>query len=109
MIQSINLISTYLYTSILHVFFREKPLNLILRFAMISSITSISRIILIHYILKQTCCRQQLSILVEDLYQSRTGKRGFMQLYYPFPRRQILYSSKLTDFADDNFEQDKNG
>ena len=27
----------------------------------------------------------------------------------PFPKRQILESSKLTEFADDNFEFDKNG
>ena len=30
-------------------------------------------------------------------------------LYQPFPKQQILDSSKLTEFADDNFKFDKNG
>ena len=29
--------------------------------------------------------------------------------YYPFPKRQILDSSKLKEFADDNFKFDENG
>ena len=29
--------------------------------------------------------------------------------YKPFPKRQILDSSKLKEFADDNFEFDENG
>ena len=28
---------------------------------------------------------------------------------YPFPKRQILDSPKLKEFADDNFEFDENG
>ena len=32
--------------------------------------------------------------------------RGFV---YPFPKRQIKDSSKLKDFADDNFKSDENG
>ena len=30
-------------------------------------------------------------------------------LIQPFPKRQILDSSKLKEFADDNFKLDKNG
>ena len=30
-------------------------------------------------------------------------------MYLPFPKRQILDSSKLTDFADDNSKFDENG
>ena len=30
-------------------------------------------------------------------------------MVYPFPRRQILDSPKLKEFADDNFRFDKNG
>ena len=42
------------------------------------------------------------------------GFRLFMRLVYisclkPFPKRQILDSSKLKEFADDNFRFDKNG
>ena len=29
--------------------------------------------------------------------------------HYPFPKRQILDSSKLKEFADDNFKFDENG
>ena len=29
--------------------------------------------------------------------------------YYPFPKRQILDSSKLKEFSDDNFKLDGNG
>ena len=29
--------------------------------------------------------------------------------YYPFPKRQILESSKLKEFADDDFKFDENG
>ena len=29
--------------------------------------------------------------------------------FYPFPKRQILDSSKLTEFADDNFKFNENG
>ena len=31
------------------------------------------------------------------------------QVNYPFPKRQILDSSKLIEFADDNFKLDENG
>ena len=31
-----------------------------------------------------------------------------MYVCYPFPKRQILDSSKLKDFADDNFKFDEN-
>ena len=30
-------------------------------------------------------------------------------IIYPFPKRQILDSSKLKEFADDNFKFDENG
>ena len=30
-------------------------------------------------------------------------------MFYPFPKRQILDSSKLTEFADDNFKSDEYG
>ena len=30
-------------------------------------------------------------------------------IFKPFPKRQILESSKLKEFADDNFKIDKNG
>ena len=30
-------------------------------------------------------------------------------MFIPFPKRQILDSSKLKEFADDNFKFDKNG
>ena len=30
-------------------------------------------------------------------------------LNYPFPKREILDSSKLNEFADDNFKFDENG
>ena len=33
----------------------------------------------------------------------------FLTSIYPFPRRQILDSSKLKEFADDNFKFDENG
>ena len=39
--------------------------------------------------------------LVKDLYHSFFFK--------PFPKRQILDSSKLKEFADDNFKFDENG
>ena len=29
--------------------------------------------------------------------------------YQPFPKRQIFYSSKLKEYADDNFKSDDNG
>ena len=32
-----------------------------------------------------------------------------MSLFYPFPEQQILDSSKLKEFADDNFRIDENG
>ena len=32
-----------------------------------------------------------------------------VMLYYPITRQQILDSSKLKEFADDNFKFDKNG
>ena len=32
-----------------------------------------------------------------------------LTLYEPFPKQQILDSSKLKEFADDNFKFDKNG
>ena len=32
-----------------------------------------------------------------------------MQMIKPFPKRQILDSSKLKQFADDNFKFDENG
>ena len=32
----------------------------------------------------------------------------FKLIYQPFPERQILYLSKLKEFADDNFECDEN-
>ena len=33
----------------------------------------------------------------------------YLGLYKPFPRRQILVSSKLNEFADDNFDFKENG
>ena len=33
----------------------------------------------------------------------------FLLMYYSFPRRQSLDSSKLNEFADDNFKFDENG
>ena len=32
-----------------------------------------------------------------------------LHITYPFPKRQILQSSKLKKFADDNFKFDENG
>ena len=38
------------------------------------------------------------------------GDSWFVHLgVYPFPKRQILDSSKLKEFADDNFKSDENG
>ena len=34
---------------------------------------------------------------------------GILTFLKPFPRRQILDSSKLKEFADDNFKFDENG
>ena len=33
----------------------------------------------------------------------------FSTLYYPFPKRQVLYPSKLKEFADDSSKFDENG
>ena len=33
----------------------------------------------------------------------------FFYWHYPFPKQQILDSSKLKEFADDNFRLDENG
>ena len=33
----------------------------------------------------------------------------FSHIPYPFPKQQILDSSKLQEFADDKFKFDKNG
>ena len=33
----------------------------------------------------------------------------FSQIRYPFPKRQILNSSELKEFAEDNFNFGKNG
>ena len=32
-----------------------------------------------------------------------------MEIHEPFPKRQILDSSKMKEFADDNFKFDENG
>ena len=32
-----------------------------------------------------------------------------LSMFYPFPKQQILDSSKLKDIADNNFEFDENG
>ena len=37
------------------------------------------------------------------------GKSFYLKNIYPSPRRQILDSSKLQEFADDNFKFDENG
>ena len=41
------------------------------------------------------------------LIQSDCSCRGYC--HWPFPKQQILDSSKLKDFADDNFKFDENG
>ena len=40
---------------------------------------------------------------------SEWGWAGTFKMKYPFPRRQILVSSKLKEFADDNFKFYENG
>ena len=39
------------------------------------------------------------------------GKRGLMHFFFfqPFPKQQIFDSSKLKEFADNNFKFDENG
>ena len=38
-----------------------------------------------------------------------TASSTHFLIFPPFPIRQILYSSKLREFADDNFKFDENG
>ena len=38
-----------------------------------------------------------------------SGLYGTLRQGYPFPKRQILDSSKLKEFADDNLELNENG
>ena len=48
---------------------------------------------------------ESLIALGRMLYRSLVSASVFQ----PFPKRQILDSSKLKEFADDNFEFDENG
>ena len=45
--------------------------------------------------------------LLYRLLQQKENLR--ILVYQPFPKRQILDSSKLKEFADDNFKFDENG
>ena len=42
-------------------------------------------------------------------YQNLVCNFSFQFFFKPFPKQDILYSSKLKEFADDNFEFDENG
>ena len=45
----------------------------------------------------------------QDNAQIAITNDGIIYVISPFPKRQILDSSKLKEFADDNFKMDENG
>ena len=47
-----------------------------------------------------------LHFIIQRASELSLGQLAFV---YPFPKRQILQSSKLKELADDNFEFDENG
>ena len=53
-----------------------------------------------HFLVSQDC-------FLKAFHQARR-KSSFHDTELTFPKRQILYSSKLEEFADDNFILDKN-
>ena len=50
------------------------------------------------------------TLVGENWYVARTGRTPVgLHIFNHFPKRQILDSSKLEEFADDNFKCDENG
>ena len=60
------------------------------------------------YISNYCFCLQLDTTTVLMLHAVKTMKY-ILYLLYPFPKQQILDTSKLKEFADDNFEFNENG
>ena len=58
-----------------------------------------------------SCYKQFLlsSQCFPQLYLISASKCGSLVMDYPFPKRQILDSSKLKEFEDDNLKCDEHG
>ena len=56
-----------------------------------------------------TVAEHQNFQLVQIQSSCKQFKHRFQMMIYPITRRQILRSSKLKEFADDNFKFDENG
>ena len=52
---------------------------------------------------------QKEKMLVTSIYMPLKLLINTIQTFKPFPKRQILDSSKLKEFADNNFEFNENG
>ena len=50
-----------------------------------------------------------ISPLSTMFFNHKSGKSRDLNLFQLFPKRQILDSSKLKEFEDDNFKFDENG
>ena len=50
---------------------------------------------------------KELKMVIQLIYISSIAEDNFL-MHYPFPKRGILDSSKLKEFADDNFELNRN-
>ena len=61
---------------------------------------------------RRNCSFQAISpfptVFSKDLHCRRVKNQGLFGKGLPFPKQQILDSSKLKEFADDNFKVDKN-
>ena len=57
----------------------------------------------------QNCVPDKINSLPVMLHLTPFISLPYNVLCYPFPKRQILDSSKLKEFADDNFKFDENG